>query len=40
MSVLNGNWGQATYLIDDTKIYKVKKLGINICPGSNNYFLV
>jgi hypothetical protein len=33
-------WGKATYLIDDNKIFKVKKLGINICPGSNTYILV
>jgi hypothetical protein len=34
------NWAKCTYLINDEKIHKVKKLGINICPGSNNYFLV
>jgi hypothetical protein len=33
-------WAKVTYLIDDEKIYKVKKLGIHICPGSNNYYLV
>ena len=33
-------WGKVTRLIDDTNIYKVNKLGINICPGSNNYFMV
>ncbi len=32
-------WGLATYLISDDKICKVKTLGINICPGSNTYFL-
>jgi hypothetical protein len=33
-------WGKATNLIDDSKIYLVNSLGINICPGSNNYFNV
>lgn len=33
-------WGKVTNLIDDEKIYIVKKLGINICPGSNKYFTV
>ena len=33
-------WGKVTNLIDDTKIYLVNKLDINICPGSNNYFNV
>lgn len=33
-------WAKVTSLIDDNKIHKVNKLGINICPGSNNYFLV
>ena len=31
-------WATATYLIDDTRIYKVNKLGIDVAPfGSNNY---
>lgn len=33
-------WAKVTYLMDDNKIYKVNKLGINICPGCNNYFLI
>lgn len=33
-------WAKVTKLIDDKKIYIVDKLGINICPGSNKYFLV
>lgn len=34
------NWAKVTKLIDNSKIYMVDKLGINICPGSNTYFLV
>lgn len=34
------NWAAITYLIDDSLIYKVNKLGIYICPGSNKYFYV
>lgn len=33
-------WGKVTNLIDDNKIYLVNKLGINICPSSNDYFKV
>ena len=33
-------WGKVTNLIDDKKIYIVNNLGINICPGSNDYFAV
>ena len=33
-------WGKVTRLIDDEKIFIVNKLGIDICPGSNNYFMV
>jgi hypothetical protein len=33
-------WAEATYLMNDEKIYQCKKLGINICPGSNIYFSV
>ena len=33
-------WGKVTRLIDDKKIYLVNNLGINICPGSNKYFMV
>lgn len=33
-------WGKVTRLIKDEKIYLVDKLGIFICPGSNEYFLV
>lgn len=33
-------WAKATYLIPDTSIIKVDKLGIKICPNSDNYFLV
>lgn len=39
---LEWNWAKVTYLIEDEKIYKVDKLGINIfpCPGNNkNYKL-
>ena len=31
---------KVTSLIDNNKIYLVNSLGINICPGSNNYFEV
>lgn len=34
------NWAKATYLMEDDKICMVNKLGISICPGSNNYFKV
>jgi hypothetical protein len=37
---LEWNWAKVTYLIDDKKIYMVDKLGISICPGSNDYFIV
>ena len=33
-------WGGVTSIIPDSSIIKVNKLGINICPGSDNYFLV
>jgi hypothetical protein len=33
-------WGEVTNLIDDAKIYMVNTLGVNICPGSNDYFFV
>jgi len=33
-------WAKSTYLINDKKIYIVNKLGIDICPGSNDYFSV
>lgn len=33
-------WAKVTYLIEDEKIYKVNKLGINICPACNLYFKV
>lgn len=33
-------WGEVTNLIENEKIYMVDKLGIDICPGSNNYFFV
>ena len=33
-------WGKVTRLIPDEAIYKVRKLGIRICPGSNTYFSV
>lgn len=33
-------WAKVTNLINDKNIYLVNKLGINICPGSNNYFKV
>ena len=34
------NWAKVTHLIDNSKICLVNKLGINICPGCNNYFNV
>jgi len=33
-------WAKVTNLIDNEKIYLVNKLGINICPGCNDYFMV
>jgi hypothetical protein len=33
-------WGKVTRLIDNKNICLVNKLGINICPGSNEYFYV
>jgi len=33
-------WAKVTKLIDDEKICLVNKLGINICPGSDFYFLM
>jgi hypothetical protein len=33
-------WGKVTYLIHDDHINKVNTLGIQICPGSNEYFSV
>lgn len=33
-------WADATRHIHNKDIYKVNKLGIYICPGSNEYFLV
>lgn len=33
-------WGEATYLINDSRICILDKLGIDICPGSNTYFSV
>lgn len=33
-------WANVTYKIEDTKICILDNLGIYICPGSNNYFLV
>lgn len=34
------HWAKATYTVPKNLICKVKNLGINICPGSHNYFLV
>lgn len=34
------NWAKTINSIDKEKICCLNKLGINICPGSNNYFLV
>jgi len=34
------NWAKVANLIDDEKIYLVNTLGINISPGSNDYFMV
>jgi hypothetical protein len=33
-------WAKATYLIHPSKIRSLSQLGIAICPGSNDYFLV
>jgi len=33
-------WGRATYLIDDSKIYVPKMLGVYICPENKHYFMV
>lgn len=33
-------WGKVTRLIDNKNICLVNNLGINICPGSNEYFYV
>lgn len=33
-------WCKVANLIDDKNIYLVNILGINICPGSNNYFKI
>jgi hypothetical protein len=33
-------WAKVTDLINNEKICMVNKLGINICPGTNDYFLV
>ncbi len=32
------NWAKATHNIQKNKIKKLDKLGLKICPGSNNYF--
>lgn len=34
------SWAKVTRLINDKKICMVNNLGINICPASNNYFMV
>lgn len=34
------NWAKVTYKMEKDKICILDKLGINICPGSNTYFLV
>jgi hypothetical protein len=33
-------WAKVTRLIADEKIYLANNLGINVCPGSNEYFMV
>jgi hypothetical protein len=33
-------WAKSTYLMDDKNIILMNNLGINICPGSDKYFLV
>ena len=33
-------WAMVTYLMREEHICKLNRLGINICPGSNEYFLV
>jgi hypothetical protein len=33
-------WAKVTHKIESSKIKKVNNLGIYICPGNNNYFLV
>jgi hypothetical protein len=34
------NWAKVTYKMQDDKICILDGLGIYICPGSNNYYLV
>ena len=34
------NWAKTTYNMNEKDICSLGNLGINICPGSNNYFLV
>lgn len=33
-------WAKIACLIEEDKVFMVDKLGINICPGCNNYFSV
>ena len=33
-------WSRVTNNIDDTKVMLLNKLGLNVCPGGNDYFLV
>jgi len=40
MDCVEWNWAAVTDLINNEKICLVNNLGINICPGSNDYFLV
>lgn len=34
------NWAKITYLINDNKICIINKLGVLVCPGTYNYFLL
>jgi hypothetical protein len=33
-------WARATFEIPDNRITFIEKLGILVCPGTNDYFLV
>jgi hypothetical protein len=38
--IIEKKWAKIASIIDDQKIYKIKILGIYVCPGSNTYYLV
>ena len=33
-------WSRVANNIDDTNVILLNKLGLNVCPGGNDYFLV